>query len=355
MACSEGDRVRWTSGLDEAAASSGADRSTPEAYQRDVRPVSARGNVVTGRMLRRAANRAGRALALLLAVFASAADAAADPAPLRVGFEAAPEAIAPMKAAFYTGDCPSIPTYAYRPGSPRLQGWLLILCNALRLGGYDAPWEAVYSPNYNRSLAEAVAGRLDVPNQTVWSSDLAGLDGQLLASRPVVERGQWQVGLFTAESRSDVLEVHPKDVARLRAAAPRSWTEDWRALSALGLAGLVDVQDPRLIPAMIQRGQADFTLDGFRPTEDLGRLEDRIGERMVPIPGVKLGLDGERRFVVSAARGDAAEVVAALDRGLVALEAQGLLDWVLEDIGVIEPRVADWVDISAAPDTELTR
>ena len=118
----------------------------------------------------------------------------------------------------------------------------------------------------------------------------------------------------------------------LRATAPRSWTEDWRALSALGLAGLVDVQDPRLIPPMIQRGQVDFTLDGFRPTEDLGRL----------------GLDGERHFVVSAARQDAAEVVAAL-------EAEGLLARVLEDIGIIEPRVADWIDLSAPPDTELTR
>lgn len=355
MACSEGDRAGWSNGSrNGAAATSGSDHPDAGTYPCDVRPVSAPGNVVTGATPRSAAARAGRALASLLLVFATAAGAA-EPAPLRVGFEAAPETIPQFKATFYSGDCPGIPTYSYRPGSPRLQGWLLILCNALRLGGYDAPWEPVYSPNYNRSLAEAVAGRLDIPNQTVWSSDVAGLSGQLLVSRPVVGRGQWQVGLFTAESRSDVLEVSPEDVARLRAAAPRSWTEDWRALSALGLAGLLDVQDPRLIPPMIQRGQVDFTLDAFRSTEDLGRPEEDIGERMVPIPGVKLGLDGERRFVVSAARGDAAEVAAALDRGLAALEEQGLLERVLEDIGIIEPRVADWVDLSAPPDTELTR
>ena len=100
-------------------------------------------DVVSGGTLRGAAARAGRALAALVVVLVSAASADADPAPLRVGFES-----------FYAGDCPSIPTYSYRPGSPRVQGWLLILCYALRLGGYDVPWEPVYSPNYNRSLVE---------------------------------------------------------------------------------------------------------------------------------------------------------------------------------------------------------
>ncbi len=82
------------------------------------------------------------------------------------------------------------------------------------------------------------------------------------------------MGLFTVESREDVLAA--EDAAGLRRlvkAVPRGWVEDWRALEALGLKRLIDVQDNDLIDPMIVQGRAGVTLNHFKRGADLGCLD----------------------------------------------------------------------------------
>ncbi len=292
------------------------------------------------------AARATLAVAACLATPTPAAE------PLRFGLEAHPEEFAAIAAQFVDGRCPTIEGYRYtRPDRPsRVQGELLILCHALEAGGTAIPLTFVYVHNYNRALAEAVAGRIDIPGQTIWSSELATHAGDLLASAPVIRRGEWQVGLFTAATRTDVLAV--RDAAGVRtlvAAAPRGWVEDWRALEALGLRGLIDVQENGLIAGMIARGHADITLQAFGRAEDLGYVDLGAGIRMRPIPGVKLSMGASRHFAVSRARPDAAAVVAAIDRGLAILRGRGDVVRVLETVGVLTPATADWTDIALKP------
>ncbi len=64
--------------------------------------------------------------------------------------------------------------------------------------------------------------------------------------------------------------------------------------------------------------------------------------RALPIPGLKVAFDAARRFAVSAKRPDAASVVAGIDAGLRALRRRGDVARVMEEVGLFNPKVAEW-------------
>jgi hypothetical protein len=125
---------------------------------------------------------------------------------VRVGVEGGAEAEARRSATFGGDRCPAIEAFPLDQAS-RIDAELLILCNALRVGGEPVRLELVAQPNYNRGLAEAIAGRIDLPSQTVWSSELDQYADALLRSLAIVQPGEWQMGLYTTENRADVLAV----------------------------------------------------------------------------------------------------------------------------------------------------
>jgi ABC-type amino acid transport substrate-binding protein len=287
--------------------------------------------------------------ALAVLAFSGAPVAAhAEAAPLRIGIEAEGAQAAHIEHHFGGDACPGPSDYRFsNPARPtRIEAELVLLCNALDRGGYRAPRIFAYAYNYNRGLTETVAGRLDMPTQSVWAEEIEAHGDALLASAPVIDRGEWIVGLYTAATRADVMAVRTPEALRgLVAAAPRGWVEDWRALTALGLRGLIDVQENERIPAMIAAGHADFTLVQFGAGVDMGHTYGQPPVRMLPIPGLKLGFDTSRHFAVSRARPDAAALKAALDAGIAAMRADGTLDVILGRVGLREPRVADWVAV----------
>ena len=129
----------------------------------------------------------------------------------------------------------------------------------------------------------------------------------------------------------------------LTAAAPRSWVEDWRALSAIGLKELIDVQNNDGIFPMIQAGRADFTLYTFSTEPDLGWRPTYSPSRILPIRGFKVALPAARHFAVArATAGRARAGPPARRRPLAPARARCDQASVFERSGVFEPRVADW-------------
>ena len=93
---------------------------------------------------------------------------------------------------------------------------------------------------------------------------------------------------------------------------------------------------------MIQAGRADVTLQRFSREPDLGWQPSYSPTRILPIPGFKVALPASRHFAVSRQRPEAEDLVRHLDAGLTRLRQEGTLTHVLERIGLLEPRVADW-------------
>lgn len=268
--------------------------------------------------------------------------AAAEVRTVRVGIEGN-SAIQARRVATFGGDnCPAIDTFAFVQPS-RLDAELLILCNALREGGPPVHLQLVPQPNYARSLAEALAGRIDLPSQTIWARELDEHAQALLRSLPVIQAGEWQLGLYTTENRTDVLAVRTLEQLRgLVGVAPRSWVEDWRVLASLGLKELIDVQNNDGIFPMIQAGRADFTLYSFSTEPDLGSQPSYSPSRILPIRGFKVALPATRHFAVARVAPDAQALVEQLDSGLSRLRDRGAIARAFERSGVFDQRVADW-------------
>lgn len=279
---------------------------------------------------------------LALWLLGSMGAALAEVRTVRVGIEGDSTVQARRQANFGGDACPAIDTFQFARPS-RIDAELLILCNALREGGPPVRLQLVSQPNYTRGLAEAIAGRLDLPSQTIWSSELDEHADTLLRSSPVIQAGEWEVGLYTTANRSDVLAVSSIEQLRgLTGVAPRSWVEDWRALSAIGLKELIDVQNNDGIFPMIQAGRADFTLYTFSTEADLGSRPAFSPSRILPIKGFKVALPVTRHFAVARAAPDAPALIRQLDTGLSRLRDSGAIKRAFERSGVFEPRVADW-------------
>jgi hypothetical protein len=238
----------------------------------------------------------------------SVGGALAEARTVRVGIEG-DRTIEARREAMFGGDaCPAIDTFQFTRPS-RIDAELLILCNALREGGSPVHLQLVSQPNYTRSLAEAIAGRLDLPSQTIWSSELDEHADTLLRSLPVIQAGEWEVGLYTTANRAEEL---------------------------------IDVQNNDGIFPMIQAGRADFTLYTFSTDADLGSRPTYSPSRILPIKGFKVALPVTRHFAVARAAPDAQALVRQLDTGLSRLRDRGAIKRVFERSGVFEPRVADW-------------
>ncbi|MEO1017288.1 MAG: hypothetical protein AAFY56_06300 [Pseudomonadota bacterium] len=263
--------------------------------------------------------------------------------PIYVGTEGDDEQqFASRRAAYENGNCPGVDRFD-NGTAWRIEIELTILCNALALSGADYEIVFVRQPNYVRMLAEAVSGRIDVAGQTIWSSELETYRDDLLRTEPVFRRGDWVVGLFTMANRADVLSVSRRaDFDRLVGVAPQNWVEDWRVLNAIGLKQVVDGMNFQNINNMIESGRADVTLMSFSQEPDLGHGFDDQDHRLVPLQGLKVVLDASRHFAISRANENAAEIVAAIDKGLIRLRQDGSIKRMLSAAGFFDARVEDW-------------
>lgn len=251
------------------------------------------------------------------------------------------------------GACPELERFPVA-GELRITVELVILCNAFREAGREVRFELVDQPNYSRGLVEAVAGRLDMPSQTVWSSEIEQYRDALLASPPILRPGELTVGLYTTSDRTDVLAVRTvEEVRRLVGAVPRQWVEDWRALETVGLKALVDVPYDTVWPLIAAR-RADFSIYTFSPEPDLG-WQRRGPSGILPIRGLKLAMPGGRHFAISRATPDAEGLMADLARGVALLHERGAIARAFETMGLLDPRVRDWQVVNPLPETTETK
>ncbi|NHW17285.1 hypothetical protein, partial [Escherichia coli] len=88
-----------------------------------------------------------------------------------------------------------------------------------------------------------------------------------------------------------------------------TWLVDWRNLKRLGIQAQ-HVTNWELMPKMVAAGRADFLLAPFQATPDLSLQVGNV--RLLPIPGVKIGMQGTRHYLISKVHPEAQKLQAAL-------------------------------------------
>lgn len=188
-------------------------------------------------------------------------------------------------------DCPKFDDQIF-VGAYRFEIELAMLCAAMRDDGMAERFEFVPYPNLKRAVAELESGRAALIGDTAFRSEMGD---NVLQSEAMLRRDEFQVAVFTTPNRIDVRSIStPSELRRLNAITVKYWEVDKRTLSSMGLRSVVTTRKMSQIPAMIERGRADFTLSYLdRPTIE------HMGAPLVRVDGFRVSYAGERVFALS--------------------------------------------------------
>lgn len=214
---------------------------------------------------------------------------------------------------------------------------LLLLQQALAEGGWqgELDWQVINS--YERILLELSVAGVDVGATSMWVSDL--LASGLSWSLPLIEDGEFMVGLYAHESRQDLLSAEWAVVRQQTAITNAAWQTDMELLRSLGVERVLSNPSYATQMRMLALGRADFRLLSFRPNADMVAEQD--GERFLPILGLKVAMPG-RRALAFAASEEALAALAAFNQGLAILRLQGRVESAYLAAGFFQPLVSDW-------------
>lgn len=266
---------------------------------------------------------------------------AAPAGPFRV---AVPQDVWDDHRAYLNGRHPHEVTFYGGPGARRDVIELLLVQQALRLGGWREALYPLTLPTDVRLLHEVALGHALLGGTTYWLEDLASEAPHLAASSAWVEAGEFEVGIYVRPDHHQALAMRSAQALRgLSAVSCRDWRVDWRTLSAMGLKALLHAPSWESMPAMLAAGRADFLLAPFQPSADMSLTV--AGVRLVPVPGLKVRLAGTRHVPLSR-RSDAFEAVRdSLESGLSQMRARGLIRRAYTESGFFNPRVAGWTAV----------
>lgn len=223
-------------------------------------------------------------------------------------------------------------------GSSRVVAELILLHQALRLGGCERAVELQPVGDYKRMLAMVNQGKADLRGLSVWREDITAAIDRLLVSKPLFRDGEYETGIYTHPSNKMALESTTlPQLQRLSAVSNHNWTVDWRTLESMGLSYLYHNGSYQAMAKMVYSRRADFMLSPFPAGENLTIKLN--GLTFKPIRGIKVALQGSRHWV---ANRRAAKAFSALDEGLEILRERGVVKRAFTEAGVFHPLVESW-------------
>lgn len=227
---------------------------------------------------------------------------------------------------------------------------LVLLMQAVRLGGYRHPITLQAEQSYLRTLRDIGEGHFITSAGLVWQSDIAMMTNAYFTSRPLIKEGEFVVGFYTTLKNQKALQANSlSKLAELDVVTSSQWKNDVRALKELGLTHITYSPNWINMARMIEAGRADITLAPFQTAPGMSIKVGNI--TLYPIKGIKLSLPGSRHWPISRKHPEGKAFYEALERGLTELESKGTIQKAYRECGVFHPDVADWKLLNAEKQT----
>lgn len=216
---------------------------------------------------------------------------------------------------------------------------LALIQKALQLGGLsDVEFEFHLVPNSERERAEVKSGRVVIGSQDYWDYDF---DDTVYRSDPVIIDGTFEKGLYTHPANAAMLSVRRREELKDRSAViVGTWKGDVAVLRTLEPKEIHEVYEFQTVQKFLEMGRADFTLLEF--SANPGMAVSIFGVSLVPVPGIKVALPGNRCWMVSRKHPQGEQVYKALSIGLKKLQQDGTIKRALTESGFFQNRVKGW-------------
>ncbi len=218
---------------------------------------------------------------------------------------------------------------------------VVLMQQALHLGGIKTPIEFIQHNAYQRILTELRQGRGFIAATSIWLTDLENIEEDVFISHAVINNGEFEVGFYTTPNNKTALSAKKtSDIRGLSAISSKAWLTDWNTLSALRMNKLISISNWSSMVKMVNAGRADVLLAPFQPTKDMSITIDEV--KLIPIPRIKIGLQGSRHFGVSKHYPNAKSLFENFNRGLNILIKQGIVQKAYRQSGFFNNNVTHW-------------
>lgn len=237
--------------------------------------------------------------------------------------------------------CQNIQNY-HSPHATRGAVEAVLTCQALRLGGYQGDYKLVMVPNYTRAILLAASGEVTMPAESLWLEDIDR--NAFHSTLPVIADGEFVKAVYVQAGNFKNLTIaNLSDLQKYKGVTSRLWLKDWAALAAMGITTL-DASTKEAMVNMVATNRAQFTLMEFRsgPSSEL----QLGGTVLVPVPGIKVILHGERRLSISKKAPNSQEIFSAINRGLDQLRKNGTLARAWRESGFVSKQAENWTPLN---------
>ncbi|ACS79833.1 conserved hypothetical protein [Maridesulfovibrio salexigens DSM 2638] len=221
---------------------------------------------------------------------------------------------------------------------------LMILKNALKLGGVNAQLNFIQTPNVRREEDELIKGNAIVSSHLFNLSSIEHLKykDKIYVSDPVIKDGEFEKGIFCLPGNHKVLNVRTVEDLK-KAGKPLigiHWSNECQTLKDLGIKEIEKGPTMDCLFRMIKAGRADWIPLGFHNSKDLSVT--RNGITLVPVEGIKFSLTESRHFIVSKQHPDGEKIFEALQMGIKQMRQNGLIKKLLTQGGFYCKATKDW-------------
>jgi hypothetical protein len=224
---------------------------------------------------------------------------------------------------------------------------MVLVQQALQLGGYPLQFNFIPSDSSARSVQLFVRGEVLISVDSVWGQTANNLKQHVFISSAVIARGDYVAAIFTSPNNQKTKSIRQlSDFSGLTAVSSRAFAEDWHLLEQLPLRELRDEYNWSSMAMLVSRGWVDFMLAPFPQHRPFGYRAPGI--ELVAVEGVKVLLDDSRHFIVAKKHPLAEPVFAALQRGLAILREDGKLTRAYQECGFFNPEISHWTVLQPA-------
>jgi len=218
---------------------------------------------------------------------------------------------------------------------------MVLIMQALNNGGYPAELMMVEAPNSVRELKMLENGNVVIMHQDIWG---ASSNDSVYVSHEIIPRGKFTKGFYVAEPDRKMYGVKVlNDLKKFTSVSNPGWEVDWNTLKKIGLKKLYPTAKKEYMFNQVLLRDVDFTIQEFTTAKDMSYSFEN--GKLVPVPGIKIALDGSRHFMVSKKHKDGKAVFEALQKGLKILSNKGIVDKFLAEAGFYRSEVSEWQTI----------
>lgn len=227
------------------------------------------------------------------------------------------------------------------PGARRDVVELVLLQQALHLGGFQGKLVLRPENSYLRILKLLTDGQIPISGALMWRHDIKPHAAHLYKTSAVVKDDEFIVGLYTRQDNNRALNADTLEkVSQLSAASNDHWKPDVATLKALGISRIYYSTYWVQIVRMVVAGRADITLAPFQSNPGMKVQVDNL--ELVPIPGVKVAIADSRHWPVSKKHPQGEAIFNALQKGIALLEQKNVIQRAYEECGFFHEGVKNW-------------